>query len=125
MKLRVYLLTSLMVASAACNNSTTSPSALRDASESASVSIEKTGPVVSGTVYVGSSAADHPLADANVIVVSGGETRTTRTNASGYYSLSVPAGEGSITASKSGYSPKSWNLSVANDVVVNFSLSFQ
>ena len=124
MKLRVYLLTSLMVASAACSNSTTSPSALR-AEDVASVSIEKTGPVVSGTVYVGSSAADHPLADANVIVVSGGETRTTRTNASGYYSLSVPAGEGSITASKSGYSPKSWNLSVANDLVVNFSLSFQ
>jgi hypothetical protein len=125
MRLRVYLLTSLLVASAACSNTTTSPISPSNSEDSSSVSIQNNVPVISGTVYVGSATADHPLADANIIVVSGDETRTTRTSATGRYSISVPEGEGTITASKSGYSPKSWDITVANDVVVNFSLLFQ
>jgi|SRR5689334_22690829 len=124
MLLRVCLITSLLVASAACSNSTSAPLQPTESRDAASVSIEKNGPVISGTVYAGATG-DQPLADANVVVVSGSDTRTTRTNASGAYMLSVPTGEGTITASKPGYAPKAWLISVSNDVVVNFSLSFQ
>ena len=78
---------------------------------------------VSGTVYVDATSSEQPLAGATVLVLTGGESRTATTSARGFYSLSIPTGDATITASKDGFVPKSWAVDVDGDVTLNFSLA--
>ena len=48
-----------------------------------------------------------------------------QSNSSGQYALAVPRGTLTITASKEGYTPKSWQIDATANVVLNFSLAPQ
>jgi hypothetical protein len=79
--------------------------------------------LVTGRVYGDSGTGDLPLSNAEVVVVSGTSTVSTLSGDKGYYSLTVTPGSGTITASKRGYTSKSWSIDVASNLVVNFSLA--
>jgi hypothetical protein len=78
---------------------------------------------VSGWVYQQVVWGDPPLAETLITVThSDGSERTTVSDGSGFYELSVPAGTISITAFKEGYEAKTWEFSLLKDTVLNFGL---
>jgi hypothetical protein len=78
---------------------------------------------LSGRIYAGSTASDLPLSNAEVVVVASNGTKTTRSSQNGFYALTVPSGDVTITATKPGYEAKTTTIDAAADVVLNFSLS--
>lgn len=81
---------------------------------------------ISGYVYAeGTVAAGEPaLADALIMVQDRERAPySTTTNSAGFYTLSVRAGNVSITASKVGFATRETTFDIANSTVLNFSLA--
>jgi hypothetical protein len=79
---------------------------------------------ISGHVYFQDPPRGEPMIGGVLIAVQAhdGSASRTNSNADGYYSLSVPSGSVSITASKEGYEVKTSRFVLAADTVLNFSL---
>ena len=82
-------------------------------------------PSVSGHVYQFVSADGEPMLSNVLIIIeqSDGSRSTTRTNASGFYTVSAVLGRISITAQKAGYETNRAEFELADDTVLNFSLT--
>lgn len=82
---------------------------------------------ISGWVYANANWADPPIADALVaFITSDGSTTTARSDATGYYELTVPKGTrvGFMTTSKAGYLPTTRLVTLDKQhTVLNFFLS--
>ena len=79
---------------------------------------------ISGQVYAKVTWGDPPIPDAVITVAEAdGAIRTVVTDDSGFYAISVRAGDVSITASKEGYEARTWQLTLSRDVVLNFGLA--
>ena len=83
----------------------------------------------SGSVYADQSSdkGEPPIADALIEVTDATGVRSTRSDGYGSYTLTVPYGDATITASKLGYESKTWPV-IASDllsrnVTWNFSLA--
>ena len=120
---RVCLLVAALSLVSACSETPVSPTL----STTSTVTVTSTNGsetmTVSGSVYAGSATSDLPLGGAEVAIVTGTTTTSTRTGPKGFYTLTVPPGAATITASKPGYTSKSWSLNVADNLVLNFSLT--
>lgn len=79
---------------------------------------------ISGQVYAKVTWGDPPIPDAVIEVAEAdGTIRTVVTDDTGFYAISVRAGDVSITASKEGYEARTWQLTLLRDVVLNFGLA--
>ena len=81
-------------------------------------------PSVSGHVYQFVSADGEPMLSNVLITIeqSDGSRSTTRTNASGFYTVSVGLGKITVTAQKPGYETNRSEFELADDTVLNISL---
>src|SRR5262245_10967439 len=122
---RILILVAALCALAACSRTSPVSPTISSSSPVIVTSNGDSSMFVSGRVYSGSSVSDAPLSDADVVLTTGSSTTSARTGSSGEYSLAVPAGAATITASKRGYQSKTWAIEVANNLVVNFSLASQ
>lgn len=80
--------------------------------------------IVTGTVV--DNNTNQPIENARVVATVGGQTRgETFTDANGRYSLEIPAGQYTLTATAPGYAPRSETVTViANDTItVDFRLN--
>jgi len=124
MLMRVSVLTVALATLTACSSPTpVSPTLNTTTTVTVTTNSGSEMMVVSGRVYAGSDVSDLPLGDADVVIVTGTTTAAMRTGSKGYYTLAVPPGAATITASKKGYSSKTWSLDLANNLVLNFSLA--
>ena len=82
-------------------------------------------PSVSGHVYQLVSADGEPMLGNVLITVEqdDGSRTTTRTNAAGFYTVSAAPGQIAITAEKAGYESNRSEFELADDTVLNFSLT--
>ena len=82
-------------------------------------------PSVSGHVYQLVSAEGEPMLWNVLITVeqADGSRTTTRTNAGGFYTVSAAPGRIAITAEKPGYETNRTAFELADDTVLNFSLT--
>jgi len=120
---RVCLVVAALSLLSACSDTPVSPTLNTTSTVTVTSNNGSEAMTVSGLVYAGSAMSDLPLDNAEVAIVAGATTTSTRTSAKGFYTLTVPPGTATITASKPGYTSKSWALDVADDLVLNFSLT--
>jgi hypothetical protein len=81
---------------------------------------------VSGHVYQRPTAElGEPMLPDVLITIerADGSQCTTRTDAGGFYIVSVTRGTISISAAKAGYETKRWEFELSSDTVLNFSLA--
>jgi hypothetical protein len=124
--LAVYLL-AIVLANAGCEAASPVAPGIPDTLQNGT-SIDAAATVqMSGWVYANTTWADPPIADAFIEVrTSDGSATTTRSDATGYYELTVPRGTGvaSVTTTKSGYLPTAHQVTLAKvHTVLNFFLS--
>ncbi len=72
--------------------------------------------------YVRDAGAGETLVGANIIVVEGGGSAGTVTNAYGFYSLSLPEGEYEIQVSYLGYQPRTFSVALRQETRLNIEL---
>lgn len=78
---------------------------------------------ISGWTYEASLTGEPPIPDAIVVAMdANGSTQTTRTRTDGFYRLSVPTGDVTITASKATYNTQASRFTLRKDTVLNFGL---
>ena len=79
---------------------------------------------IRGQIFADVDWGDPAIADALVEVrKADGATTTVRSDEDGFYQVSVRSGIVSVTASKEGYEPKTWQLLLLDHAVLNFGLT--
>ena len=120
----VCLVTVGLTCSACGSNGLTAPDAIV-ANQSGSASLFQDGSAtITGSIYEMTVDGIVPISDAVIEVIDeSASMQRERSDADGFYTVSIRRGNVAITASRDGYKPKTWRLTLLDDITLNFSLS--